>query len=101
MHIVGANSPLVEIISGNDKKKTKPWYRAGSSAMWKDIEWNFVIQDSNHLFNISVYSGAFPNRSNGGSLSLSVMELLSIPRTKEGIIINIYLIILIIIITKV
>lgn len=53
--------------------------------MWKDVEWKFVVQDTNHIFNITTYSGAFPNRANGGSLSLNVMELLSIPRTKEGL----------------
>lgn len=85
LHVVGANSPFVQITSGEEKRKTKPWYRAGSSAMWKDIDWKFVVQDPKLVFNVSVFSGMFPNRASGGSLSLSVMELLSIPRTKEGL----------------
>ena len=80
LHNLVANSPYVQIIHQDWKKKTDIRNRAGANTKWENLGWVCNVFESKAAFDIVVYSGSVK----AGVISITIPQLLQIPMSSEG-----------------
>jgi hypothetical protein len=80
LHTLVPNSPYVQIIHQDWKKKTDMRQRVGANCKWENLGWVCNVFEPKAVFDFVVYSGSVK----AGTITFSIAQLLSLPMSSEG-----------------